>query len=128
MVSQELLDILRCPNCVRNGPEAGLLQHRGNWLVCQDCSRKYPIRDDIPVMLIEEGTRFMDIPVEELPEVPPPEEHRPLPTAPSVPPAFLAEPDERQKLILALFGAALGIGLLVFLIAWLKKKRSECCD
>ena len=28
MVSQELLDILRCPNCVRNGPEAGLLEHK----------------------------------------------------------------------------------------------------
>jgi uncharacterized protein YbaR (Trm112 family) len=124
MVSQELLDILRCPNCVRNGPEAGLLEHRENWLICQDCSRKYPIRDDIPVMLIEEGTRFMDIPVEELPEIPPPEENKPLPAAPAIPSAF----DERQKLILILVGAALGIGLFVFLIAYLTKKRSKCCD
>ena len=121
MVSQELLDILRCPNCVRNGPEAGLLEHKENWLICQDCGRKYPIRDDIPVMLIEEGTRFMDIPVEELPEIPPPEEHKPLPAAPSIPSTV----DERQKLILVLVGAALGIGLIVLLIAWLKKKGSD---
>ena len=118
MVSQELLDILRCPNCVRNGPEAGLLEHKGNWLLCQDCNRKYPIRDDIPVMLIEEGTRFMHVPVADLPEIPPPEEHRPAPVAPSVPPAL----DERKRLILILVGAALGIGLSVLLIAWLKKE------
>jgi hypothetical protein len=41
--------------------------------VCQDCGRKYPIRDDIPVMLIETGEKWMDTPVEDLP-VPPPEE------------------------------------------------------
>jgi hypothetical protein len=43
------------------------------WLVCQepDCDRKYPIRDDIPVMLIEEGDRWTDTEVEDLP-VPPP--------------------------------------------------------
>jgi len=27
---------------------------RESWLVCQDCGRKYPIVDDIPVMLIDE--------------------------------------------------------------------------
>lgn len=124
MVSQELLDILRCPNCVRNGPETGLLEHRENWLICQDCNRKYPIRDDIPVMLVEEGTRFMDIPVEELPEVPPLEEHKPLPAAPPIPSAL----EERQKLILILVGAALGIGLIIFVIAKLKKSKSGCCD
>jgi uncharacterized protein YbaR (Trm112 family) len=124
MVSQELLDILRCPNCVRNGPEAGALTHHGNWLLCNDCSRKYPIRDDIPVMLIEEGTRFMDTLVDELPEVPPPEERKPLPATPAIPPAL----DEQQKLILILLGAALGIALLAFLVTWLKKKNPRCCD
>ncbi len=69
MVSKELLDILRCPACVRNGPNAGLLDLvKGKWLVCRDCGRKYPIRDDIPVMLIEEGDKYRDIPVEELGE------------------------------------------------------------
>lgn len=69
MVSKDLLDILRCPACVRNGPEAGLLELvKDTWLVCRDCGRKYPIRDDIPVMLIEEGDKYRDVPVEELEE------------------------------------------------------------
>jgi uncharacterized protein YbaR (Trm112 family) len=55
MVSQELLEILRCPNCVRETD--GLLDYyRESWLICQDCGRKYPIVDDIPVMLIDEVT------------------------------------------------------------------------
>ena len=67
MVSQDLLDILRCPACVRNGPDAGLLDLvKETWLVCRDCQRKYPIRDDIPVMLIEEGDKYVNVPVEEM--------------------------------------------------------------
>jgi uncharacterized protein YbaR (Trm112 family) len=69
MVSQDLLDILRCPACVRNGPDAGLLDFiREQWLVCRDCDRKYPVRDGIPVMLIDEGDKYRDVPVEELGE------------------------------------------------------------
>lgn len=74
MVSQELLGILRCPVCVHSEPEGGELVRLGNWLICGDCSRKYPIRDDIPVMLIDEGDRFREIPAEKLPDAPPPEE------------------------------------------------------
>lgn len=63
-VSQDLLDILRCPACV-SGPtrdttkaDPGQLDFiRQQWLVCRDCGRKYPVRDDIPVMLIEEGDK-----------------------------------------------------------------------
>jgi len=45
MVSQDLLDILRCPACVRE--KDGLLELiKDSWLVCQDCDRKYPIVDD----------------------------------------------------------------------------------
>jgi uncharacterized protein YbaR (Trm112 family) len=72
MISQELLEILRCPSCVRE--REGLLElvHE-TWLVCQEpgCGRKYPIKDDIPVMLIEEGDRWIKTTVEDLP-VPPP--------------------------------------------------------
>ena len=54
MVSQELIEILRCPACVRD--KEGLLEfYKETWFICQDCGRKYPVRDDIPVMLIEEG-------------------------------------------------------------------------
>jgi hypothetical protein len=42
-----------------------------SWLVCRDCGRKYPIRQDIPVMLIDEGDKWINTAVEELP-VPPP--------------------------------------------------------
>jgi len=41
------------------------------WLVCQTCGRKYPIIDEIPVMLIEEGDRWQNAPVESLPDTPP---------------------------------------------------------
>ncbi len=121
MVSQELLDILRCPNCVRNGPEAGQLEHYGNWLICFDCNRKYPIRDDIPVMLIEEGTRFQEIPVEDLPDIPPPEQKIALPAAPTL----SQTTQDRTRLIMLLLGAALGVGLIVSLIVWLMKKDRE---
>ena len=74
MVSQDLLDILRCPACVsgpnrREGPDPGRLELvKGVWLVCQEegCNRKYPIRDDIPIMLIEEGDKYRDVPVDQL--------------------------------------------------------------
>jgi len=70
MVSQELLEILRCPACVRE-KDALLTLTREVWLVCQDCGRKYPIVDDIPVMLIDEGDKWVATSVEGLP-VPPP--------------------------------------------------------
>lgn len=71
MVSKELLDLLRCPACVRER-EGLLVYYRESWLVCTDCGRKYPIKQDIPVMLIDEGDKWVNTPMEELP-VPPPE-------------------------------------------------------
>jgi uncharacterized protein YbaR (Trm112 family) len=76
-VNQDLLEILRCPYCVsgetrKPGDDPGRLEvaHNGQWLVCQepDCGRKYPIREDIPVMLIEEGDKWINTAVEDLPE------------------------------------------------------------
>ncbi|MFO3797047.1 MAG: Trm112 family protein [Anaerolineales bacterium] len=71
MVNQDLLEILRCPACVRE--KNGLLTlYKETWLICNDCGRKYPIVDDIPVMLIEEGEKWRGMQAEQLP-LPPPE-------------------------------------------------------
>jgi uncharacterized protein len=51
-VSQELLDILACPVCIKSVH----LTPDGKGLKCEQCKRVYPIVDDIPVMLIEEAT------------------------------------------------------------------------
>ena len=70
MVSQELLEILRCPHCVQE--KDGLLDfYQDTWLICQDCDRKYPIKEDIPVMLIDEGSKWIDTAKDALP-IPPP--------------------------------------------------------
>ncbi len=50
-ISKELLEILACPLC----KEEVRLTPDGNGLKCVKCHRVYPIRDDIPVMLIEEA-------------------------------------------------------------------------
>lgn len=73
MVSADLLEILRCPACVREpGKEGHLNLVKETWLVCQECGRKYPIVEDIPVMLIDEGDRWRQTPAEDL-AVPPPD-------------------------------------------------------
>jgi uncharacterized protein YbaR (Trm112 family) len=50
-ISKELLEILVCPVC-----KAPLeLQQNETGLKCSQCKRVYPIRDDIPVMLVDEA-------------------------------------------------------------------------
>ena len=72
MIDPQLLELLACPACkaavrldvtpppcggdgererARRGPPPA----RGERLVCTRCGRRYPIRDGIPVMLIEEA-------------------------------------------------------------------------
>jgi uncharacterized protein YbaR (Trm112 family) len=51
-ISKDLLDILVCPLCKANLE----LRGGGTGLRCVQCHRVYPIRDDIPVMLIDEAT------------------------------------------------------------------------
>ena len=50
-VSKELLDILVCPQC--KTPVRVTADEKG--LKCATCHRVYPIRDDIPVMLLDEA-------------------------------------------------------------------------
>jgi len=65
MLSEDILAILACPACKTRVE----LVHN-TWLVCQnpECRRKYPIVDDIPQMLIEEGDKYVDVDVEDLPD------------------------------------------------------------
>ncbi|UCF35991.1 MAG: Trm112 family protein [Acidobacteriota bacterium] len=74
-VNPELLEILRCPVAVQSteyGDDPGRLTLVHDcWLVCEDNGYKYPIRDGIPVMLVEEGEKWKDTAVADLP-VPPP--------------------------------------------------------
>jgi uncharacterized protein len=50
-ISKEFLEILVCPFC----KEEVKLTADGNGLKCVKCHRVYPIRDDLPIMLIEEA-------------------------------------------------------------------------
>lgn len=52
MLSKDLLEILVCPACkqpleYRQSPET---------LKCTHCHRVYPVKDDIPIMLVDEAT------------------------------------------------------------------------
>ena len=50
-IDKELLAILACPKC-----KADIhLTEKGDGLVCRTCRLMYPIKDDIPVMLIDEA-------------------------------------------------------------------------
>jgi len=56
MISKELLDILACPKC------KGTLRITQNQdgLVCKTCRLLYEIRDDIPIMLIDEAKELKE--------------------------------------------------------------------
>ncbi|HZS04486.1 MAG TPA: Trm112 family protein [Blastocatellia bacterium] len=51
-ISPDLLEILACPACKAKI----VLKADGSGLKCVECHRVYPIRDEIPVMLVDEAT------------------------------------------------------------------------
>ncbi len=53
-ISKELLDILVCPQCKGDI----YLTDTKDGLVCENCRLVYEIRDDIPIMLIEEARAY----------------------------------------------------------------------
>ena len=53
-INKELLEILACPKCKGDI----ILDESRNGLVCNECKLLYHIRDDIPVMLIEEAEKL----------------------------------------------------------------------
>ncbi|MFH2044727.1 MAG: Trm112 family protein [Pseudomonadota bacterium] len=50
-ISKELLEILACPKCKGDIN----LTDAGDGLICENCKLVYEIRDDIPIMLIDEA-------------------------------------------------------------------------
>ncbi|MEE8483348.1 MAG: Trm112 family protein [Nitrospinota bacterium] len=50
-ISKELLDILACPKCKKDLK----LTEKEDGLVCANCRLLYEIKDDIPIMLIDEA-------------------------------------------------------------------------
>lgn len=51
MISELLLEVLACPV----DKAAVRIDDQGHSLTCQQCGRVYPIRDGIPVMLVDEA-------------------------------------------------------------------------
>lgn len=54
MLDKQLLDILACPKC-KNDLE---YKQEEEQLICNHCHLIYPIKNDIPVMLIDEAEKF----------------------------------------------------------------------
>ena len=55
-VNKELLDILACPKCKGDIR----LNETENGLICDACKLMYHIKDDIPVMLVDEAETLKD--------------------------------------------------------------------
>lgn len=53
-LTKELLEILACPGCKGDIR----LTEKGDGLICDKCKLLFPIKDDIPVMLIDEAARI----------------------------------------------------------------------
>jgi uncharacterized protein len=51
MLSQDLLDILVCPVCKKSLSQ----KDEGRSLKCASCRRVYPVRDGIPIMLVDQA-------------------------------------------------------------------------
>ncbi len=53
MIDKELLEILACPKCKAE------VKLKGDRIICQNpqCGLRYPVRDGIPVMLIDEAEK-----------------------------------------------------------------------
>ncbi|MDP8259694.1 MAG: Trm112 family protein [Candidatus Gygaella obscura] len=51
MIDKELMDILICPAC------KGEVEEKEGKIICKKCGLKYPIKDGIPVMLVDEAEK-----------------------------------------------------------------------
>ena len=51
MIDKDLLDILICPAC------KGDVELKEKKIACKKCGKKYPVKDGIPIMLIDEAEK-----------------------------------------------------------------------
>jgi len=51
MIDKDLLKILACPAC------KGEVELKDNKIICKKCGLKYPVREGIPIMLVEEAEK-----------------------------------------------------------------------
>ena len=49
MIDKELMNILACPVCKES------VELKGDKIICLKCKKAYPVKDDIPIMLIDEA-------------------------------------------------------------------------
>jgi uncharacterized protein YbaR (Trm112 family) len=49
MLDKELLEILACPICKKS------ITQEGEELLCRACQKAFPVRDGVPIMLIDEA-------------------------------------------------------------------------
>jgi len=54
-VDSDLMEILVCPSC--HGKVEDQQEGERELIVCLSCGLRYPVRDDIPVMLVDEAER-----------------------------------------------------------------------
>jgi len=54
-IDEQLLSIIVCPAC--HGELAPAVTDGAEELVCQGCGNAYPVRDDIPVLLVDEARK-----------------------------------------------------------------------
>lgn len=51
MIDKRLLEILACPAC------RGNVEQREEKIICLKCGLKFPVKNDIPIMLIDEAEK-----------------------------------------------------------------------
>lgn len=120
-ISPELLNILRDPYAIQqnqsqNSDPGRLELVHNSWLVSPETGYKYPIRDGIPVMLIEEGRRWRETAVSDLP-VPPPAAPAPAPSSAAGRPETVIT--FTPTTLIAILAAA-----LTLIILWRKLKKA----
>lgn len=49
MIDKDLIKILACPKCKDD------VEVTANKVICRTCKKYYPIKDDVPIMLIDEA-------------------------------------------------------------------------